>query len=122
MRMLVNFSESSQKFKAGFGATGSNQFDANFEVGAGGEETVIHGELLGRDAPEQHPISAITGLEDALKNAGTKFVTDETLSLSDRGVLSVNTAKEPNPDNTLPITSAAVAQTVGNIEILLKTI
>lgn len=54
-------------------------------------------------------------------NDGTTFIPDETLTLQN-GVLSVNTAKEPDPDNTLPITSAAVAQTVGNIEILLKTI
>ena len=47
--------------------------------------------------------------------------TDETLSY-EGGVLKVNTAKEPDPDNTLPITSAAVAQTVGNIEIILATI
>lgn len=50
-----------------------------------------------------------------------QFTTDETLSLK-YGVLSVNTAQEPEPDNTLPITSAAVHTTVGNIEILLKTI
>lgn len=47
--------------------------------------------------------------------------TDETLSYTN-GVLSVNTATEPDPDNTLPITAAAVAATVGNIEILLETI
>lgn len=52
---------------------------------------------------------------------GIAFITDETLTLKD-GVLSVNTAKEPDPDNTLPITSAAVATTVGNIGELLKTI
>jgi hypothetical protein len=50
------------------------------------------------------------------------FKTDETLTLSGDNVLSVNTAKEPDPDNTLPITSAAVAASVGNIEIILKTI
>ena len=50
------------------------------------------------------------------------FTTDETLTLSKNNVLSVNTAKEPDPDNTLPITSAAVAASVGNIEIILKTI
>ena len=50
------------------------------------------------------------------------FKTDEPLSLSEDNVLSVNTAKEPDPDNTLPITSAAVAASVGNIEIILKTI
>jgi hypothetical protein len=54
-------------------------------------------------------------------NAGTLFETDETLSLKD-GVLSVNTADSAEEDNTLPITSAAVATQVGNIEILLKTI
>ena len=54
-------------------------------------------------------------------NDGTTFVPDETLTLQN-GILSVNTAKEPDPDNTLPITSAAVAQTVGNIEQLLKII
>lgn len=53
---------------------------------------------------------------------GTTFTTDETLTLSEENVLSVNTAHEPNPDNTLPITAAAVAATVGNIEILLGTI
>ena len=54
-------------------------------------------------------------------SGGVQFTTDETLSLKD-GVLSVNTAQEPEPDNTLPITSAAVHTTVGNIGILLQTI
>lgn len=52
---------------------------------------------------------------------GTSFVTDETLSLKD-GVLSVNTANVVEEDNTLPVTSAAVHTTVGNIEALLSTI
>lgn len=52
---------------------------------------------------------------------GVDFVTDETLSLVN-GVLSVNTADAVEQDNTLPITSAAVHTTVGNIEILLQTI
>ena len=70
------------------------------------------------------PIQAIKG-EKGEKgdrgNDGTTFVPDETLTLQN-GILSVNTAKEPDPDNTLPMTSAAVAQTVGNIEELLKVI
>lgn len=49
------------------------------------------------------------------------FVTDETLSFRD-GVLSVNTTDTVDTDNTLPITSSAVAVTVGNIEVILKTI
>lgn len=52
---------------------------------------------------------------------GVSFITDETLTLKD-GVLSVNTAKEVEQDNTLPITSAAVYTTVGNISALLDTI
>ena len=54
-------------------------------------------------------------------SGGVQFTTDETLSLKD-GVLSVKTAQEPEPDNTLPITSAAVHTAVGNIEIILQTI
>lgn len=49
------------------------------------------------------------------------YTLDDTLFL-ENGVLGVNTAQEPDPDNTLPITAAAVAQTVGNIELILQTI
>ena len=54
-------------------------------------------------------------------DTGVNFTTDKTLKLED-GVLSVNTAEAVEKDNTLPITSAAVHTTVGNIEILLGTI
>lgn len=47
--------------------------------------------------------------------------TDSTLTVKD-GVLSVNTTNDVEQDNTLPITSAGVFATVGNIEALLKTI
>lgn len=40
----------------------------------------------------------------------------------ENGIVSVNTAKSVQEDNTLPITAAAVYETVGNIEILLGTI
>lgn len=52
---------------------------------------------------------------------GTEFETDETLTLKN-GILSVNTADIVEQDNTLPITSAAVHTTVGNIEALLSAI
>lgn len=52
---------------------------------------------------------------------GTSFKTDDTLTLED-GILSVNTTDLVEKDNTLPITSAGVYETVGNIEVLLKTI
>lgn len=54
-------------------------------------------------------------------SGGVEFKTDGTLSLKD-GILSVNTTSEMESDNTLPITSAGVYATVGNIEVLLKTI
>jgi hypothetical protein len=54
-------------------------------------------------------------------NTGGAFETDHTLTLKN-GVLSVNTTDEMEKDNTLPITSAGVYATVGNIEALLKTI
>lgn len=54
-------------------------------------------------------------------SGGIDFITDDTLSLNN-GVLSVNTTSEMESDNTLPITSAGVYATVGNIEVLLKTI
>ena len=54
-------------------------------------------------------------------DGGASFETDETLILKD-GVWSVNTADVVEADNTLPVTSAAVSVTVGNIEALLQTI
>ena len=49
------------------------------------------------------------------------FETDNTLTLKD-GSLSVNTTDQMEQDNTLPMTSAGVYATVGNIEALLKAI
>lgn len=54
-------------------------------------------------------------------DTGVQFETDETLSL-ENGVLSVNRATDAEPDNTLPITSAAVYAEIGNINVLLETI
>ena len=61
----------------------------------------------------------VQGKEQFLKKV--EIQTDNTLTLKD-GVLSVNTTDQMEQDNTLPITSAGVYATVGNIEALLKTI
>lgn len=53
---------------------------------------------------------------------GMAFDIDGITLTLENGVLSVNTADAVEENNTLPITSAAVATTVGNIEILLETI
>lgn len=60
-------------------------------------------------------------LEDNPPSGGVDFETDDTLTLKG-GILSVNTTDQMEQDNTLPITSAGVYATVGNIEALLKTI
>ena len=60
-------------------------------------------------------------LEENPIDVGVQFETDKTLTLKD-GILSVNTTDQMEQDNTLPITSAGVYATVGNIEALLKTI
>lgn len=66
-----------------------------------------------------------SSIEEYLKEnpigGGVEFETDNTLTLKD-GILSVNTTNDMEQDNTLPITSAGVYATVGNIEALLKTI
>ena len=66
-------------------------------------------------------VAAINELKRSGGGSGMSFTTDETLKL-ENGVLGVNTADSAERDNTLPITSAAVHTTVGNIEILLATI
>lgn len=68
-------------------------------------------------------ITTINESIDRLEEAsGTAIIeTDETLSLVN-GVLSVNTANEAEDDNTLPITSAAVSASIGNINRLLSII
>lgn len=58
---------------------------------------------------------------EAAEGGGVAFEVDETLTL-ENGILSVNTADVVEEDNTLPVTSAAVNTTVGNINILLSTI
>lgn len=60
-------------------------------------------------------------VSEYLEKNPVELKTDETISM-ENGVLSVNTTNAMEQDNTLPITSAGVYATVGNIEALLKTI
>lgn len=114
----VLFSESGGQFTADFGETSvlhDGQNGATFIPSVSAEGVISW--TNDRELPNPPPVN----IKGEKGNDGTTFIPDETLTLQN-GVLSVNTAKEPDPDNTLPITSAAVAQTVGNIEILLQTI
>ena len=60
-------------------------------------------------------------VEIPVSGGNADFQVGETLKL-ENGILSVNTTNNMEQDNTLPITSAGVFATVGNIEALLKTI
>lgn len=60
-------------------------------------------------------------LEQVPGGGGISYAIGDGLKLTDN-VLSVDTATAAEQDNTKPITSAAVFETVGNIEILLGTI
>ena len=69
---------------------------------------------------EDEPVEMSAG-KASVVSVGGMFQTDETLTLKN-GILSVNTTDQMEQDNTLPITSAGVFATVGNIEALLQTI
>ena len=75
------------------------------------------------DLETEDKSSLVAAINEVAKYTGgnVNFQTNETLTLKD-GVLSVNTTDDMEQDNTLPITSAGVYATVGNIEALLKTI
>lgn len=86
-----------------------------------GENPNVDIEFGANNVKFKFTLPSVGGGEDGGGGGGFYFETDETLILED-GILRVNTADKPEEDNTLPITSAAVATTVGNIDAILKTI
>lgn len=86
----------------------------------------IIGVTVGSPLPKPNLMQADPNRGDYVKGKEkfleqVEFETDHTLTLKN-GILSVNTTNDMEQDNTLPITSAGVYATVGNIEALLKTI
>lgn len=78
-----------------------------------------------------NPVTSVNGIEPdeagnvnvSVGGGGTGGTYDIGQGLKvEKGVLSVNTTDVVEANNQLPITSAAVHTTVGNIEVLLKTI
>lgn len=62
----INFNDASQDFDTDLSAE-SQDIGVEFsEAHAFREAITDHGELTNRDLPDQHPIAAISGLEDAL--------------------------------------------------------
>ena len=90
--------------------------------GGGEQGTIDHSKLINRDVPDQHPIQAITGLEDSLEQTISVDKLGDTMKVDEFGKIGVKTTDDMEQDNTLPITSSAVYTTVGNIQALLDTI
>lgn len=90
--------------------TGSNTNDGESSGNEGDSEDDITDDITSDDLP----IATETAL-GAVKVGNNLTITED-------GTLSVNTTDQMEHDNTLPITSAGVYTTVGNIEVLLKTI
>ena len=99
-----------------------NKIRANGQDGKDGADGKDGEDYVLTNEDKQEIAEMAAELVDVPDSGGNvNFQTNETLTLKD-GILSVNTTNNMEQDNTLPITSAGVFATVGNIEALLKTI
>jgi hypothetical protein len=128
--ILTGYKEYVIDFKIGDGTTHS--VPLNVPIGENGGyytpkiEQISNSEIKISYTPSMSDMPAVEPVTVELtagqgSGGNVDFTTDETLTLKN-GVLSVNTTNDMEQDNTLPITSAGVFATVGNIEALLKTI
>lgn len=77
------------------------------------KKPVAHKDTTGRDDPEQHPISAITGLTTELEGKIKRTDIGETFEFSqDSGKLNVKVADVVEEGNTFPVSSEAVNEAV----------
>lgn len=77
------------------------------------KKPVAHKDTTGRDDPEQHPISAITGLTTELEGKIKRTDIGETFEFSqDSGKLNVKVADVVEEGNTFPVSSDAVNEAV----------
>ena len=80
------------------------------------KKPIAHKDTTGRDQPEQHPISAITGLETELKGKVKRSEIGDTFEFSqDSGKLNVKIADVVEKGNTSPVSSNAVNESVEEI-------
>ena len=80
------------------------------------KKPIAHKDTTGRDQPEQHPISAITGLETELKGKVKRSEIGDTFEFSqDSGKLNVKIADVVAKGNTSPVSSNAVNESVEEI-------
>lgn len=97
----------------------------NIEYKTGSQQTTSTGNVEGysEDGSEGDSEGGYSpDLQIASKTKLGAIKVGNNLEITEDGLLSVNTTDQMEQDNTLPITSAGVYTTVGNIEVLLKTI
>ena len=104
-----------------------NNGAVSIEYQTGSQQATDSGGYSGGESGEQGGngsgnTGAVQNLPIASKVTLGAIKVGNNLEIADDGTLSVNTTNEMESDNTLPITSAGVYATVGNIEVLLKTI
>lgn len=81
---------------------------------------------------QEASLSGVVSIPKIINEGGTSrpatketlglIMVGENLNITEDGILSVDVATNVEPDNTKPITSAAVNTLVGNIDALLSTI
>lgn len=76
-----------------------------------------HTLLVNRDKPDQHPISAITGLEEALQNTDKTFVFEQGIA-TDTWTINHDLEKYPS---VMVVDSAGNAQIPDEIEYISQT-
>lgn len=111
--------------------------EATLEIGGTKTKPVLNmGLPAGRDGADGYGGAVVNGSKLTLtsaEEAGGKvepatteklggIIVGDNLTITEEGRLSVDTATEPEADNTRPITAAAVQASIGNIEVLLQTI
>lgn len=70
----VTFSKANTTFNANF-SEGDNSFETDLEENPGGV-ALDHRRMVGRDAPDQHPIDSITGLGSRLEEFPNESLTN----------------------------------------------
>ena len=70
----VTFSKSNITFEANF-SEGDNSFETDLEENPGGV-ALDHRRMVGRDAPDQHPMGSITGLNSKLEEFPNESLTN----------------------------------------------
>lgn len=64
-----------------------------------------HDKLNHRDYPDQHPISAITGLQEAIDNSGKQVYRGADQPTDEKILIWIDTSESPTPTTNALITS-----------------